>query len=135
MKNLILFISILSLLSCNQQTKSTDKIDPNSSATDTLNIDPVKILPDKFKVLLENQHVRVVEYSLNPGEKDEWHTHPPKSSYVVSGGKLKVYLENGETIIADEIAGTASWSDYVGKHYVENIGSTKVTIVLTEVKQ
>lgn len=75
-----------------------------------------------------------MEYSLNPGEKDEWHTHPPKSSYVVSGGKLKVYLENGETIIADEIAGTASWSDYVGKHYVENIGSTKVTIVLTEVK-
>ena len=45
-----------------------------------------------------------------------------------------MYLENGETIIADEIAGTASWSDYVGKHYVENIGSTKVTIVLTEVK-
>ena len=75
-----------------------------------------------------------MEYSLNPGEKDEWHKHPPKSSYVVSGGKLKVYLENGETFIADEIAGTASWSDHVGKHYVENIGSTKVTIVLTEVK-
>ena len=45
-----------------------------------------------------------------------------------------MYLENGETIIADEIAGMASWSDHVGKHYVENIGGTKVTIVLTEVK-
>ena len=61
-------------------------------------------------------------------------TRPPKSAYVVSGGQLKVYLENGESFIADETPGAASWSDYVGKHYVENIGSTKVTIVLTEVK-
>ena len=30
--------------------------------------------------------------------------------------------------------GTASWRDYVGKHYVENIGNTTVTIVLTEIK-
>ncbi len=100
-----------------------------------LNIDPVKILPNLFKVLLENQHVRVVQYSLKPGEKDGWHTHPPKSSYVVSGGKLKVYLESGEIIVADEEAGTASWMDEAGKHYVENIGTTTVTIVYTEIKQ
>jgi beta-alanine degradation protein BauB len=99
-----------------------------------LNIDAVKASPGIFKILLENEHVRVVEYSLKPGEKDEWHTHPAKSSYVVSSGKLKVHLENGETILADEKAGTASWMDYVGKHYVENIGNTTVTIVLTEIK-
>jgi quercetin dioxygenase-like cupin family protein len=99
-----------------------------------LNIDPVKISPGLFKVLSENDHVRVVKYSLQPGEKDEWHTHPAKSSYVVSGGKLKVYLKNGETILADEQEGTASWMDYVGEHYVENIGNTTVTIVYTEIK-
>ena len=76
----------------------------------------------------------MLEYSLQPGQKDRPHTHPAKSSYVVSGGKLKVYLENGETIIADEETGTASWRDYVGKHYVENIGNTTVTIILTEIK-
>src|SRR5688572_7656172 len=62
------------------------------------NIDPVKVSPDKFKVLLENEHVRVVEYSLKPGEKDNWHTHPPKTSYVISGGKLKIVLESGEAL-------------------------------------
>lgn len=98
------------------------------------NIDPVKISPDIFKILLENEHVRVVKYSLRPGEKDEWHTHPAKSSYVVSGGKLKVNLKNGETILAEENEGTASWMDYVGEHFVENIGNTTVTIVFTEVK-
>ena len=99
-----------------------------------LNIDPVKVSPDKFKIVMENEHVRVVLYSLKTGEKDNWHTHPQKSSYVLSGGKLKVFLENGETIMADEKTGTASWMDYVGKHYVENIGSTTVTILLTEIK-
>ena len=99
-----------------------------------LNIDPVKISPDKFKIVMENEHVRVIQYSVKPGEKDNWHTHPPKSSYVIAGGRLKVFLENGETIIADEKTGTASWMDYVGKHYVENIGGTTVTILLTEVK-
>ena len=107
----------------------------NKETTPTqINIDPVKVSPDKFKVLLENQYVRVVQYSLKPGEKDNWHTHPAKSSYVVAGGKLKVFLANGETIIADEKTGTASWMNYVGKHYVENIGNTVVTIVFTEIK-
>ncbi len=43
-----------------------------------LNIDPVKVSPDKFKIVMENEHVRVVQYSLKPGEKDNWHTHSAK---------------------------------------------------------
>lgn len=99
-----------------------------------LNIDGLKASPANFKLLLENKYVRVLEYTLKPGEKDTPHTHPPKSSYIVSGGKIKVYLENGETLIFDEKAGAADWGDYVGKHYVENIGNTTVIIVLTEIK-
>ncbi len=125
---------ILILSGCNNSNEPA-KQDIAPAKKDTmLNIDPVKILSDKFKILLENEHVRVVQYSLKPGEKDDWHTHPAKSSYVVSGGKLKVYLENGEVIYADEETATASWMDYVGKHYVENIGNTTVTIVFTEIK-
>jgi quercetin dioxygenase-like cupin family protein len=105
-----------------------------SKDTSKLNIDVLKASPANVKLLLENEHVRVLEYTLNPGEKDTPHTHPAKSSYVVSGGKIKVYLENGETIIVDEVAGTTSWMGYVGKHYVENIGNTTIKIVLTEVK-
>jgi ketosteroid isomerase-like protein/quercetin dioxygenase-like cupin family protein len=105
-----------------------------SNDTVKLNIDVLKTSPANFKLLLENEYVRVLEYSLNPGEKDSPHTHPAKSSYVIAGGKIKVYLENGEPIVVDEQAGTASWMGYVGKHYVENIGSTTVKIIITEVK-
>ena len=83
---------------------------------------------------MENEHVRVVEYKLRPGEKDNWHTHPPKSSYVVSGGFLKIHTENGESFDSESIAGTASWMGEVGKHFVENVGDTDVVIILTEIK-
>ena len=146
MSKIISLIAIFYLItSCNQNPKSTQDKDPIKSDTsknlksvrsDTtkLDIDAISSSPANFKLLLENEYVRVLEYSLKPGQKDTPHTHPAKSSYVVSGGKLKVYLENGQTIIADEETGTASWRDYVGKHYVENIGNTTVTIVLTEIK-
>lgn len=58
----------------------------------------------------------MLEYTLKPGEKDIPHTHPAKTAYVVSGGKIKVYMENGETEIFDEKTGTADWSDGAGKH-------------------
>ncbi|MEJ8841755.1 nuclear transport factor 2 family protein [Lacibacter sp. H375] len=105
-----------------------------SKDTSKLNIDVLKASPANFKLLLENEHVRVLEYTLKPGEKDTAHTHPAKSSYIVTGGKIKVHFENGETISVDEVAGTASWMGYTGKHYVENIGNTTIKIVITEVK-
>jgi quercetin dioxygenase-like cupin family protein len=105
-----------------------------STRADGTEIDFVKSSPDKTKILLENEYVRVIEYSLQPGEKDSTHTHPPKTSYVLSGGTLRVYPENEKPFDAAEVTGTAAWAGRRGKHYVENIGKTTVTIVLTEIK-
>ena len=97
-------------------------------------IDPVTVSPDRYTVLLNNDQVRVVKYTLRPGERDQWHTHPPKVSYVVSGGELRIHMADGTSFPASEKAGTASWMDALPRHYAENVGSTTVTIVLTEVK-
>ena len=144
MKKLILLTLLGSLFcSCNQDNKTAndktginpkDTIASTQKQSDLVNIDIIKSSPNQAKILTENQYVRVVEYSLNPGEKDVWHTHPPRSSYVVSAGKVKVYSENGEPKISEVTAGTSSWSGHGAKHYVENIGSTKVKIILTEIK-
>lgn len=137
---LLVCIATLSF-SCNQNQinkqdaiKQKDTVSKEANQTTLLNIDGLTASPDNFKLLFENDHVRVLEYTLKPGKKDSWHTHPPKSSYVVQGGKIKVYTDKGEVLIFDEKAGTAEWSDYLGKHQVENIGSTTVKIILTEVK-
>jgi quercetin dioxygenase-like cupin family protein len=78
--------------------------------------------------------VRVIEYSLKPGEKENPHTHPPKTSYVISGGTLKVYPENEKPFDTEEVTGTTEWAGKRSKHYVENIGQTTVKILLTEIK-
>ncbi len=125
---------------CNRQSKPTEATDlslsgvENPVITDTLDIDFTKVSPDKSRILLENEHVRVIEYSLKPGEKDNPHTHPPKTSYVISGGMLRVYPDHGQPFDAEEIQGTSEWSDRVNKHHVENVGKTTVTILLTEIK-
>jgi beta-alanine degradation protein BauB len=120
-------------ISCNQTQKPIE-IDPLATQMDTTEIDVIKTSPDKAKVLLENEFVRVVEYSLKPGEKDSTHTHPPKTSYVISGGTLRVYPENEKPFDAEEVKGNTEWADKRGKHYVKNIGTTTVTILLTEIK-
>jgi quercetin dioxygenase-like cupin family protein len=97
-------------------------------------IDAATASPDRFKVLLENQHVRVLEYVLLPGERDQWHTHPPKVSYVVSGGTLRITTDSGQSFLSDEKTGSASWMDSLGKHFAENVGTAPVRIVLVEIK-
>ena len=141
--NYIIAICLLTI-SCNQNskpeesntvTKSTDSLNNKTPfGIDTTEIDFVESSPDQTKILLENEYVRIIEYSLKPGEKDNTHTHPPKTSYVISGGMLRIYPENEKPFDAEEVIGAAEWADKVGKHYVENIGKTTVTILLTEIK-
>jgi beta-alanine degradation protein BauB len=141
----ILIIAICYLIiSCNQNSKQTgaaqlassnDTLQNNNpSKIDETEIDFVKSSPDKAKIVLENEYVRVIEYSLKPGEMDSTHTHPPKTSYVISGGALRVYPENEKPFDSEEVTGTTEWAGKRGKHYVENIGKTTVTILLTEIK-
>ena len=132
------------ITSCNQSPKSSKDNAPITSDDtlqnkkslhiDTSDIDVVKVSPDKYRILLENEYVRVVEYSIKPGEKDNPHTHPRKTSYVISGGTLRVYPENEKPFDYEEVAGVTEWSDKTDKHYVENIGATTITILLTEIK-
>lgn len=97
--------------------------------------DALKASPANFTLLLENDHVRVLEYALAAGERDQWHTHPAKVSYVVSGGTLRVTMSDGRSIVVDEKAGDTTWSEPVPRHFVENLGSTPVKTILVEVKE
>jgi quercetin dioxygenase-like cupin family protein len=98
-------------------------------------VDALKGSPANFKLLLDNDRVRVVEYSVGVGARDQWHTHPARVSYVVSAGTLKVNTADGKSMVFDEKAGDTSWSEPTPRHFVENIGATPVKIVLVEVKE
>jgi quercetin dioxygenase-like cupin family protein len=142
MKKLILMTLLgATFCSCNQDNKSISQSVENTSIDSvsdiqkpTENIDIVQTSPNQARVLMENEQVRIVEYFIKPGDKDVWHTHPPRSSYVVAGGKVKVYTENAEPKISEVKTGTSSWADQGAKHYVENVGDTEIKIILTEIK-
>lgn len=100
----------------------------------TQQIDPVIVSPDMYKVLLENDHVRVVDYVIEPGQRDQWHTHPPKASYVVSGGTFRITLADSTSFLSPDTTGTASWRGSTPLHYARSVGSTPIHVILVEPK-
>ncbi len=97
-------------------------------------IDAVAVAPDEFAVKLDNDDVRVIEYEIRPGQQEPWHTHPPKVSYVLTGGTLRIRLKDGTSFDVTETPGETSWRAALGPHHAENIGTTPVRILLVEVK-
>lgn len=97
-------------------------------------MDPVKISPQYYKVLLENDQVRVLEYHLKPGEKEPMHSHPAGIVYTFSNGRMKATLPNGEVHESDRKAGEVTWRDST-THAVENPGTTEVHALAVEMKK
>jgi beta-alanine degradation protein BauB len=95
--------------------------------------DPVKLSPRMYKVLLENEHVRVLEFRAKPGESEPMHAHPAATVYSMSGGRLKLTTVDGKSSIIEGKAGSAVWSPPTVHRY-ENIGSTESHEIIVEIK-
>lgn len=98
-------------------------------------VDVLAASPDNFRLVLENDRVRVLEYTLLPGKRDRRHTHPKRVAHVISGGKLRVHFPDGRHFDFDEKTGDSSWGEPSPLHDTENIGTTPIRILLVEVKE
>ena len=98
-------------------------------------VDALTASPNNFRLIVENDQVRVLEYNLLPGQKDRRHTHPQRVAHVIAEGKLRVGFPDGTHKDFDEIAGTSEWNGPAPLHDTQNIGSTPIKILLVEVKQ
>lgn len=95
--------------------------------------DPVETDGDKYKVLLENEEVRVLVYQDLPGEKTHQHYHPAFILYALGPFKRKITLPNGKAILRDFKEGDTLYSE--GQmHIGENIGDTPTKAVIVEIK-
>jgi quercetin dioxygenase-like cupin family protein len=93
-------------------------------------VDGLVSSPANFKLLLENEHVRVLQYTLLPGALDHWHTHPPRVGYVLSGAKIRVTEADGSHKDYDEKTGETYWGDFSPLHDTLNIGTTPYIALL-----
>lgn len=96
-------------------------------------IDPTTSSPDNYKLLFENEHVRVLEMNLKAGQRDQEHSHDDETVYFISGGKVKIHLPGGETANAELPDGHVMWHEE-WTHTVENVGSSDIRAIIVEAK-
>jgi beta-alanine degradation protein BauB len=96
--------------------------------------DVAVVNPKTTRVTLENNRVRVIEARLEPGQKEQMHSHPASVVYVIAGGKVRNHSANGKTNEIEYKPGDTFYRDPL-THWAENIGTTTIRLVLVELKQ
>ena len=96
-------------------------------------LDPVKIDGDKYKVLLENEKVRVLEYRDVPGAKTTMHYHPDFVVCSLSSFSRRLILGSGKIMEREFKIGEVLWNP-AREHIGENTGTTDTHVIIVELK-
>lgn len=96
--------------------------------------DPVKIAPDKYKVILNNDKVRVLDVRLKPGDKSAMHQHPNYAIYSFTNSTVTFTSKDGKTAEVKMKAGECTYRN-AESHAVENTGKTEVHVLNIELKR
>ncbi len=96
--------------------------------------DPTSTDPDKYKVIFENERVRVLEYRDEPGQATQPHQHPDSLMYTLSSFDRRLVAASGESRDVTLVAGEVRWLD-AQTHSGENIGQTPTHVLFVELKE
>ena len=96
--------------------------------------DPIVTDGDKYSVVLENEHVRVLRYHDKPGDRTSQHGHPDYVLYAVSSFKRRLTFPDGRKQEVDVKAGSVAWMK-AHIHIGENIGDTDTEVIMVELKE
>lgn len=95
--------------------------------------DPVTTDGDKYKVLTENDRVRVLEYKDSPGQRTSPHFHPDYVLCAINSFTRKFTMPDGSSVVREVKAGTVV-SAKGHSHIGENVGSTDTHVIIVEIK-
>jgi quercetin dioxygenase-like cupin family protein len=97
-----------------------------------MGLDPAVTNSDHYKVVFENDRVRVLEYTDKPGDKTTVHEHPDSVMYTLSSFRRRLHAGDAQRDVELQ-AGTAQWIG-AQQHYGENIGDTPSHAIFVELK-
>lgn len=97
-----------------------------------MSLDPVATNPEHYKVVFENDRVRVLEYTDQPGDKTTPHVHPDSVMYTMSAFRRRLVSGENQREVEME-AGLVGWLA-AQEHSGENIGSTPTHVLFVELK-
>jgi len=95
--------------------------------------DPVATNPGHYRVILENERVRVLEYLDSPGDKTTPHAHPDSVMFTLSSFSRRLSAKGRELDVVLP-AGEARWLA-AQEHSGENTGSTQTHTIFFELKE
>jgi beta-alanine degradation protein BauB len=95
--------------------------------------DPAATNPDLYRVIMENERVRVLEYRDRPGDRTTPHGHP--DSVMVTLSAFRRRLIDGDRSAEVELTeGLVRWLP-AQEHAGENIGDTETHVIFVELKE
>ena len=95
--------------------------------------DPTVTDPDKYRVVFENDRVRVLEYVDQPGQRTSPHQHPDSVMVTLSSFRRRLHHDGG-TRDVEIPAGLATWLP-AQSHSGENVGDTPTHTIFVELKE
>ncbi len=95
--------------------------------------DAVTVAPELYKVVPENDRVRMLEVRANPSIKTAMHTHPSQVANGLSDGQYRFTSPDGQSAEVELKAGEVLYMDPV-EHTTEVIGTQEAHVILVELK-
>ena len=99
-----------------------------------MSLDPVVTNPDLYKVVFENDRVRVLEYYDRPGEQTTPHEHPDSVMYTLTAFRRRLNSQDGASRDVEMMAGLTGWLP-AQQHSGHNIGDTDTHVIFVELKE
>ena len=95
--------------------------------------DAVTVAPDHYKVVEENDRVRILEFRGGPGDKTAMHSHPAVVAVAITDAKVRSTLPGGQSMELELNSGMAMHMD-AADHATEILGSSEAHVILIELK-
>jgi hypothetical protein len=116
------------------ETVMVELKEPGAATAAKTTLDPVKLDPKHYKIVINNDKVRVLRAKYGPHEKSVMHEHPASVAVFMNDGHSKFNLPDGTSQNNDFKAHQAVWAD-AGKHLPENVGDTAFEVIVIELKK
>ncbi len=91
--------------------------------------DPVPLYPENYKVLFENDRVRVLDFRLRKGATEKLHSHPANVTVFLTDVNIRFTLPDGQTKQRQARAGDAAYSEAT-THSPVNLGEDAHGIIV-----
>jgi uncharacterized RmlC-like cupin family protein len=95
--------------------------------------DPTKVDSKHYKVVMENERVRVLRITYGPHEKSVMHWHPASLAIMLNDNHARFTFPDGKSEEMRAKPGETQWIP-AGQHLPENLSDRSLEVILVELK-